>query len=92
MVDWEIAKSRLFVVQLLSTFLQSGAYYVPMFFFPAYACTIGYTTTQGALFIAVSNATNAVGKLAIGTIADRYGRWKTLLIVTLMSGVVTLGL
>ncbi|WWC64055.1 uncharacterized protein I303_106662 [Kwoniella dejecticola CBS 10117] len=92
LLDMEVAKSRVFVVQIIGTFLQAAAYYTPVFFFSAYARSIGFSTTAGANFIALSNATNAIGKIVIGLIADRYGRWNTLFIVTFFSGISTFGL
>ncbi|KAJ4858116.1 major facilitator superfamily domain-containing protein [Trichoderma breve] len=62
-VDWRIARTL---------------YYLPLFFFATYARTLGYSDTAGANFIALSNACNAIGKIAIGYAADHMGRLNAL--------------
>ena len=63
-----------------------------IFFFSAYARTLGYSTAAGANFIALSNACNAVGKIIIGLLADRYGRLNALLAATLVSALASVAL
>ncbi|KAJ9606707.1 hypothetical protein H2200_008715 [Cladophialophora chaetospira] len=92
LVDWRIARSRKFAAQALGAALQAAAYYTPLFFFSSYARTLGYSASTGANFIALSNAMNAVGKIAIGYAADRLGRVNTLFATTFISAVVCLGL
>jgi MFS family permease len=87
LIDWRIAKSRTFALQLLGSSLQSAAYYTPVFFFSTYARTLGFSSATGANFIAVNNACNAIGKIIIGLIADRYGRLNTLLVTTAISAI-----
>lgn len=92
LIDWRVAKTRKFLAQALGASLQSAAYYTPVFFFASYARTLGYNDSTGANFIALSNAANAIGKIAIGHLADRYGRLNTLLVTTAVSAVTVLGL
>ncbi|CAK9781795.1 MFS general substrate transporter [Cutaneotrichosporon oleaginosum] len=87
LVDMRIARTGKFGGQLLATFLQSAAYYTPVFFFSAYARTLGYSPKQGANFIAINNAFNAIGKIGLGMLADRFGRINMLLITTAISAV-----
>lgn len=85
LIDMRIARTRKFLAQLVGGSLQSAAYYTPVFFFSTYARTLGYSSTQGANFIAINNACNAIGKVVIGLIADRYGRLNTLFVSTAIS-------
>lgn len=87
LVDMRIARSAKFGGQLFATFLQSAAYYTPVFFFSAYARTLGYNATQGANFIAINNACNAIGKIGLGMLADKFGRINMLLITTVISAI-----
>jgi MFS family permease len=92
LIDWKVAKTRKFQAQALGAMFQSAAYYIPVFFFAAYARTLGYSDSAGANFIALSNAANAIGKVVIGYLADRVGRLNALFITTLLSAFTTLGL
>jgi len=90
LVDWRIARSRKFLAQALGAALQAAAYYTPLFFFSSYARTLGYSSSTGANFIALSNGMNALGKIGIGYIADRIGRVNTLFATTFISAVACL--
>lgn len=85
----ETARQRRFIAQALSAMFQSAAYYTPVFFVAAYAKTLGYNDDQGANLIAVSNACNAIGKIAVGFIADRTGRLNLFFLATFSSAIVT---
>jgi MFS family permease len=87
LIDWRTAKTHKFALQLLGSSLQSAAYYTPIFFFSTYARTLGFSSTAGANFIAINNACNAIGKIVIGLIADRYGRLNTLFATTAISAI-----
>lgn len=89
---WQTAKERKFIAQVLGAALQSAAYYTPVFFLASYAKTLGYTDKEGANFIAVSNACNAIGKIAAGFVADRVGRLNLFFLTTFLSAAVSLGL
>lgn len=88
LIDWRTAKTRKFALQLVGSSLQSAAYYTPVFFFSTYARTLGFSSAAGANFIAINNACNAIGKIGIGIIADRYGRLNTLFVTTAISAIV----
>ena len=92
LVNWQVARSRTFLAQALGAVLQAAAYYTPVYFFSAYSRTLGYTAVGGANFIAASNASSAGGKVVLGWAADRFGRLNTLLVCTLTSASITLGL
>ncbi|KAJ5666668.1 Major facilitator superfamily domain general substrate transporter [Penicillium macrosclerotiorum] len=90
LVDWRVARTRKFAAHALGAALQSAAYYTPVFFFASYARTLGYSQATSANFIAISNAANALGKIAIGYVADRMGRLNTLFLTTLISAIAVL--
>lgn len=87
LVNWRIARSSKFTAQLVAGMLQAAAYYTPVFFFSAYARTLGYSAKTGAGFISVNNACNALGKILLGIVADRIGRVNMLLITTALSAI-----
>lgn len=92
LVNWRVVRSRKFIAHALGAALQSAAYYTPVFFFASFARTLGYSQATSANFIAISNAANALGKIAIGYAADRMGRLNTLVLTTLISAISVLAL
>ena len=87
-----IVMTRKFLAQCLNAVFQSAAYYTPVFFIAAYSRSLGYNSTDGSNFTALSNACNAIGKIGVGFIADRLGRLDSFFLTTLLSSVSTAGL
>ncbi|KAH6691318.1 monocarboxylate transporter [Plectosphaerella plurivora] len=83
---------RAFVLLAICTVAQSAAYYTPVFFMALYSQTLGYSESSGAYLTAASNACNAIGKIAMGFVADRLGRLNSFLLVTFLAAASTLGL
>ncbi|KAL9602762.1 MAG: hypothetical protein Q9219_001605 [cf. Caloplaca sp. 3 TL-2023] len=92
LANWQVVKTRQFTAQAMGAAFQAAAYYVPVYFISTYARSLGFSSTAGANFIALSNGTSAGGKVLIGYVADRYGRLNLLLLCTFLSAVTTLGL
>ncbi|KAL2859679.1 major facilitator superfamily domain-containing protein [Aspergillus pseudodeflectus] len=86
-VNYRVARSKRFLAQGLGCFLQSAGYSTPLFFYAAYASTLGYNATTAANFITLNNASNFVSRIVIGYCADRYGRINALVATTLLSAV-----
>jgi MFS family permease len=91
LINWRIARSKRFIIHALGSTFQSAAYSTPLFMYAAYAQSLGYSPAQSANFIAISNASNTIGKIAIGYAADRLGRLNALFLTTLISTVAVLG-
>ncbi|GIK05511.1 hypothetical protein Aspvir_009624 [Aspergillus viridinutans] len=85
LVNWRVASSGRFIAQALGCFLQSAGYSTPLFFYAAYARTLGYSAATADNFIAVSNASNFVSRILIGYGADKLGRLNALAFTTLFS-------
>lgn len=91
LVNWRVARTKRFVAQASGCFFQSAGYSTPLFFYAAYARTLGYSNTTATNFITVSNASNFVSRIVIGYGADRYGRINTLVLTTFFSAIAVFG-
>lgn len=87
LVNWHVAKSKKFVAQALGCFLQSTGYSTPLFFYAAFARSLGYSASMADNFITISNASNFVSRIVIGYAADRFGRLNVLYLTTVMSAI-----
>lgn len=87
-VDWEVAMSKKFVAQALGCFIQSAGYSTPLFFYAAFAQSLGYSVSMADNFITISNAANFVSRILIGHAADKFGRLNILFLTTILSSVV----
>lgn len=87
LVDWHVAKSKKFVAQALGSFLQSTGYSTPLFFYAAFARSLGYSASMADSFITISNASNFVSRIVIGYAADRLGRLNILYLTTILSAI-----
>ena len=90
--NWNIVRTRAFTAHATAAALQAAAYITPVYFFSSYARSLGYSSTAGANFIALSNACNFGGKIILGYLADRFGRLNALLFCVFVSAGVTFGL
>jgi MFS family permease len=89
---WKLARQPRFLAQFAGGALQNAAYYTPVVYLATFAETLDYSATEGANLIAVSNACNAVGKIVVGVLADRLGRFNALFATCLLSTATTFGL
>ncbi|GKZ76443.1 hypothetical protein AnigIFM56816_006708 [Aspergillus niger] len=84
---WSLVRQRKFIAQVLNAAFQSAAYYTPIYYISSYGQTLGYSESEGANWTSLSNACNAIGKVAIGYLADYIGRLNSFFLVTLLSAV-----
>ncbi|RAH81614.1 MFS general substrate transporter [Aspergillus japonicus CBS 114.51] len=89
---WALVRERKFLAQLLNAAFQSAAYYTPVYYISSYGQTLGYSESEGANWTSLSNACNAIGKVAVGYLADYLGRLNSFFVVTLLSAVGAVGL
>ncbi|KAK6464900.1 major facilitator superfamily domain-containing protein [Scheffersomyces coipomensis] len=79
-------------LQLAGSLLQAAGYLIPLIYMSSYAQTLGFTRGQGALFIGLNNAINAVFKVIFGFGGDEIGRLNMIIICNLLSAVTVFGL
>lgn len=59
---------------MLCAIFQSMTYLIPLVYLATYSRTLGFTSTQGAIVIAVNNALNAASKVELGLYSDYIDR------------------
>ncbi|SCV05369.1 LANO_0H05974g1_1 [Lachancea nothofagi CBS 11611] len=91
-VSLKFATSKIFILHMFGAGLQSGGYLIPGFFMSTYSKSLGFTTSQGTMFIGVNNAVNACSKVAVGYFADKVGRLNMLVVCSFFSTVTVLAL
>lgn len=91
-VNMRVAKSWKFFLHMFGGCFQAAGYLIPVFFMSSYSQSLGYTYNQGAAFIGINNAVNAISKVVVGYFADRVGRVNMLLSCCLLSTISVLGL
>lgn len=74
LVSSSVLKSRKFNLQMFGALLQAMAYLVPLVYMASYGTTLGFSSNQGATFIAINNVVNAISKVVLGHFADNIGK------------------
>ncbi|KAG2237800.1 hypothetical protein INT48_002101 [Thamnidium elegans] len=82
--------SRRFVLLLAFSFFVPFGYVAPFFLAPSYCEYIGLDPSTGAVMISVMSAANAICRITLGYLADRSGRFNTMLICTMLAGIFTM--
>lgn len=91
-IQVSVLKSPLFHLQMLCGLFQSMAYLIPLVYMATYGTTLGFTSNQGATFIAVNNVVNAASKILLGLCADYIGRANMLFLCCTASMITVYGL
>lgn len=84
-IDTKLITFRFSLILVFCFFVPFG--YVAAFFLtPSYAIKIGSSAATGSTLVSVMSAMNAVCRIMLGYLGDRYGRLNVLGICTLLSG------
>ncbi|CZR38189.1 uncharacterized protein FPRO_06620 [Fusarium proliferatum ET1] len=85
--DWSQLKSMHFLTLTMSGAVGVFALFVPPFFLPVFARSIGLSASTGAGLVAGFGASTAVGRLFGGWICDRMGAFNSLALAALINSV-----
>lgn len=69
--DWTFLRVRLFWVYSVSNLTQGLGYFLPSLYLPSYATSIGLSSKQGALLLAIMSIAQVLGQLSFGYLSDR---------------------
>ncbi|KAI6083059.1 major facilitator superfamily domain-containing protein [Hypoxylon rubiginosum] len=84
-VSRALATKATFIFSVIAAFLQAAGAQLPLSFIPSYTVILGFTATNGANYLAASNAINAVSRVLTGYAGDRLGRQNTLVLTLLLA-------
>ncbi|KAJ4336043.1 hypothetical protein N0V95_008727 [Ascochyta clinopodiicola] len=85
--DWSLLKNIPFLMLTLAGAVGVFALFVPPFFLPLFASSIGLLASTGAGLVGGFGAATAVGRFLGGWICDRIGAFNTLLITCLLNSI-----
>lgn len=85
LISSSVLRSRKFGLQMLCGLLQSMAYLIPVIYMASYGTTLGFSSNEGATFIAINNVVNAMSKVLFGHFADSIGKINMLSICCCLS-------
>jgi MFS family permease len=83
--DWSLLKNSAFLTLAAAGAVGVFALYVPPFFLPLFAKSIGLPASTGAGLAAGFGGSTAIGRLLCGWLCDRIGAFNTLLIMLLVN-------
>jgi predicted MFS family arabinose efflux permease len=91
--DWRFLKSPLFWFYSTSNVIQGLGYFFPSLYLPSYARSIGMSTSQGALLLALLSVSQVLGQFCFGYLSDRRLSLDVLLVMsTVISALASLTL
>ncbi|KAE9378981.1 putative monocarboxylate transporter [Stipitochalara longipes BDJ] len=85
LIEWRLFKNMQFTVLFLAGAIATFPLFVPPFFLPLYAASLGLSASAGAGLVAGFNFSSAVGRLCCGLLSDFMGPVNTLLLSLIMS-------
>jgi len=89
--DWSCLKKPLFWIYCTSNTLQGLGYFFPSLYLPSYATSIGLSSAEGALLLALLSIFQVMGQLSFGYLSDHSLNLNLLIIVsTLVSAIASL--
>ena len=91
--DWSCVKKPLFWVYCTSNVIQGLGYFFPSLYLPSYATSIGLSSAQGALLLALRSVSQVLGQFSFGYLSDNILPLNLLVITsTLVSAIASLAL
>jgi predicted MFS family arabinose efflux permease len=89
--DWGFLKAGQFWVYSLSNLVQGIGYFFPGLYLPSYANSIGLSSRQGALLLAIMGTAQVAGQMSFGYLSDKKVSLNLLITVsTAMSSIAVL--
>jgi len=90
-VNLHLALKPAFILSVGAAFLQAAGNLLPLTFLPEFSVSIGYTSSFGAILLAISNGVNSLSRIITGILGDKFGRQNTLILTVLLSFISVIG-
>jgi nitrate/nitrite transporter NarK len=87
LVDLTLFRDHRFLLLVAGAVIGCFPLFVPAFFLPSYATTIGLSSGQGAGLVAGYNVASLVGRLSFGASSDRFGPLNCLITTLVINAV-----
>ncbi|KAJ7914319.1 putative monocarboxylate transporter [Mycena leptocephala] len=91
-IDWSLFRDIRFIILFFAGALGTFPLFVPPFFLPLYASSVGLSASTGAGLVAGFNFSSALGRLGCGFASDRIGPVNVLFLALLLSAVSVLAI
>ncbi|KAK9767848.1 hypothetical protein K7432_002030 [Basidiobolus ranarum] len=88
--DIELFKNLKFIVMWCGGAIFSFGYLIPIYYIPEYASSINLSVSTGALIVGLLNGASALGRIILGSAADKFGRLNLLVICMVVGALSTL--
>ncbi|RDW71001.1 hypothetical protein BP6252_07564 [Coleophoma cylindrospora] len=69
--DWKFLRVRLFWIYSASNLVQGLGYFFPSLYLPSYATSIGLSSKEGAVLLAIMSISQVLGQMSFGYLSDR---------------------
>ena len=86
-MDLKLALKPAFLLSVGAAFLQAAGNLLPLTFLVEYSLALGYTSSFGAILLAVSNGVNSTFRILTGIAGDKFGRQNTLVCTVICSAI-----
>ncbi|KAF2830548.1 MFS general substrate transporter [Ophiobolus disseminans] len=86
-VDWTMFRDATFIATFIASAIGVFALWVPPYYLPLFAKSIGLSSGTGAGLVAAFNACNAIGRFAGGPLCDKFGPLNTFVLTMVLNAV-----
>lgn len=85
---WEAFRQKTFLLLIAAMFFVFLGMFLPLFYLPSFATSIGVDPTLASYMLAIVNAASTFGRIVPGIMADKLGRINALATGSIISGIV----
>lgn len=85
--DKALLRSPVYYLSVIGIWLLNWGFTIPIFYLPSFAVSRGMSPDLAQYTVAILNATSLFGRVFVGMLADGYGRYNMIVLVSIASGV-----